>query len=372
MSRKQTSSFEQAKLLYGRTTLPGAPSRGGLSAWYGAIKRCKTEPIRVVLPDDSRANVDSTVIPGAQAMGIRVPFGEKWSDELRVLLQAQCGSHGTGLISLKPVWDKDFLNDNYFHGATGSWNTSSDYGPSQHGVGVVVHALTSLTIPFATNIPYDHLLSYCVQSSALNPWNITVDGKDVGQCGTGIPAGPVVAMSKPLALKEHAAVLTCRRAPCELYGVEGTAGKSGISVDNIAVGGCSAECYGTHPSNQLAFEDRTQGRTALVILDTISNEPGMGYSVTSFRNATINIIEYERLIRGSPSVIVYSPMQDSIRGLEPFYPALVNVAHDEGAVLVDMHSQFPTFQPQLFGPEGAHENAAGHLKAFQAISNAIK
>jgi len=306
-------------------------------------------------------------------MGITVRPAARWPEKLRDQLAEICGSHGTGIVPLKPVINDNLLNNNYFAGATGKWTTGQRFGPSELSYGTVVRATSTVTIPFRDSIPYDHLLAYCVAGPGLHAWSLLADGATVGSCGGDAPTATATkAISSSLPLRIHKSALLCLTAPCEAYAVEGSAGSTGVSVDNIAVGGCTAECFGDVPERQMAFADLISGDIALTIISLIANEPGASFSTDHFGTALTRLISYEKARSKPPSILVYAPLLDDIAHQEAYYPLLKQIAASQKVAYFDMRERWgTTWVPSFFGPDGRHENGRGHREVYRAVAEAL-
>lgn len=340
-----------------------------LSSWNFAYEHCKTQPVNILVLGDSRSIVDLTILPGLAGM-LSDTFGQKWADRLAAALGATCGSHGSGLVPLLPLAASPYVNGDYYQ-VDGTWTTSFGLGPQQFGsvpANQVLQTTSAATINFNVAAPFDHLNTYCESGPGLNPWTISIDGSPAGTCGgPGTSPQAVLSTSIVVPLATHTAVLACAQAPCAVYGMEATAGKAGVSVHNLSIGSCAAECFGQDPASQLAFSDLIPGHH-LVILELVTNEPGVGYSPSSFASSLGNIIDHERAHPGSPSILIYAPLQDSIAGQAPFYPVLPSIAGSYSTAYLDLRAIYGTaFLPQYFGPDGDHENNQGHALTYEQI-----
>ena len=341
-----------------------------LSAWQNALRNCQTEVVNVVVLADSRSIVDTTIIAGASAT-LADTFGQKWADRLRTTLQATCGSHGSGLVPLLPLAGFSDLNGDYYQ-ATGTWTAAYGFGPYQTGgvpAGLVLEATSTMSLLFGNTGDFDHLNVYCSSGPGLNAWTMTVEGQTVGTCGgSSSNLQAVVAVSSGVPFGPHVAGMTCAQSPCVAYGMETTAGTTGLSLHNLAVGSCTAECFGLNPATQLAFSDLIGGGQHLVILGVLTNEAGAGYSPESFSVSLSNIIDHERGLPAAPSVLIYAPLQDIIMTAGPYYPVLPAIAGTYSTAYFDMRDTYgPSFQAQYFGPDMTHENNAGHAVVYEQM-----
>jgi hypothetical protein len=351
------------------TATPDTP----LSAWHNALVHCHTQPVNVVIIGDSRSIADNTILPGIGAQ-LSSTFGSKWADLLAASLQSTCGSHGSGLVPFLPLAQNHVVNAD-FYSIDGDWTTYAGFGPYQGDnvpVALTLQTSSPLTINFSYAFPYDTLNAYCEAGPGLHAWTLEVDGNTVGACGgPDATEHPVLGTSTKLASATHAAALVCTQSPCIAYGMEAVSGTTGVSVHNIAVSSCAVECFGLNPQTQLAFSDLIPNHH-LVILDMVTNEAIVGYSVDSYTAAIDRILAHEQAAATRPSLLVVAPLQDVLGGQSPYYNALPAVASANNAAFTDVRTtNGDNFLPQDFGPDGIHENNAGHQATFAAIQSAL-
>jgi hypothetical protein len=353
---------------------PVSPQTGtSLETWNSSLAACRTQLVNVVILGDSRSILDTTVFDPTS--GLADTFGQKWPDLLAQQLQTQCGSHGTGLVPFLPGAGVARVNAD-FYTLKGAFTTDSAIGPAEgknHPSAMTLVATSTTTITLSTSTPFDHLNAYCVRGPGLNPWTLSVDGTAVGDCGgSATTLSSTLATSSEVPLGTHSADFVCSVAPCEAYGLEAVSGATGVSVHNLSVGACAAECFGLNPTTQLAFSDLIPGGQQLVIVDLISNEPGVGYSTTSFQQTLENLITHARSLPGQPSVLLVSPLQDTIVGQAPYYPIISSTSRQYSTAFFDMRAQYgAAFVPSLFGPDTYHENNAGHLAVYTTAATTL-
>jgi hypothetical protein len=353
----------------GSTSVPtttGSEEVTPLDGWTSSLSTCRTQLVNVVILGDSRSIFDTTIFN--QTSGLADTLGQKWSDLLAQQLHTKCGSHGTGLVPFLPAAGVDRVNAD-FYTLHGSFTTDPAIGPAQGAKlpsAMTLEATSTTTITLSAGTSFDHLNAYCVDGPGLNPWTLSIDGASVGACGgaaTSLSATLATSSAVPLGI--HSAELTCSVAPCEAYGLEAVSGSTGVSVHDLSVGACTAECFGLNPITQLAFSDLIPGGQQLVILNLIANEPGVGYPTSSFQQTLENLVTHARSLSGQPSVLIVSPLQDMIAGQAPYYPILSSTAKQDSTAFFDMRTQYGDgFVPSLFGPDTYHENNAGHLAVY--------
>jgi hypothetical protein len=109
-----------------------------------------------------------------------------------------------------------------------------------------------------------------------------------------------------MGLSTHTIAGTCT-GDCYVWAGDGTAGTTGVSVDNVSIGSCPAECFGLAPATQLAFTDLIPGGDQGVIVMQQTNEPGEGYSASSFSAAMTAITAHEQgLSTTAPASVLFA------------------------------------------------------------------
>jgi hypothetical protein len=341
----------------------------GMSTWSNALSSCRTHTLDVVVLGDSRSIVDTTFAP--ETLGIAATFGSKWTDLLVQQLKVHCGSHGTGLVPLLAAVNSSNVNADYYT-LQGAWTGDSAIGPSQGGNlpgSLVLKTTAPTTIAFTAHQAFDQVNVYCAAGPGLGSWDLLIDGSPAGTCGSAASTLSAVLSRSPLVTPgQHSVTLACT-AVCEIYGVEVTVGVTGVSVHNLSVGSCTAECFGSDPASQLAFVDLIPRQSQLTIINLLTNEPGVAYSTTSFQNSLSNLISHARSSPGNSSVLIISPLQDGLQGQAPYYPVLADTALQESTAFLDMRATYGNdLVPSLFGPDMNHENDQGQAAVYTGVS----
>ena len=294
--------------------------RKPLVTWMQALHNAAVQPARVLLPGDSFGicgiyNCTDGVVNQSNL----------WTEQLRINLQAQYGSHGTGLLPAVLVIGSNVLN-NAAWSVTGSYAVVGTLGPTIPSVnGTLVHLSSGATITFndSREIPFDHFSVYYATPTSSSSLALVADGTtSIGAATSGSAAASGVAAggltshrfdSASMTLTTHTVTGTCT-GDCYVWAGDGTAGTSGVSVDNVSIGSCPAECFGLAPATQFAFTDLIPGGDQGVIVMHQTNEPGQGYSASSFSTALTAIVTHQQgLSTTAPaSVILAVPPVGSI------------------------------------------------------------
>lgn len=349
-----------------------------LAFWGAILHNCQNQVVHVQIHGDSRSIIDTTVTPGAGTT-LSVTFGTKWADQLETMLAAQCGNHG----GVKPFrWGTgNFVTQGFnedWYSATGSYTAADTaIGPYQPNTmdAMNITAVTNGATITLIAPPFDHIGMYCAQGPGLNPWTMTIDGNTVGTCGGA--AGSLQALrvqSSAVAWGPHTAAVSCPTQPCEGYAAEWISGVTGIAVDNLSIGGASAEAFGFAPTTQYAYSDLIPSQPALDIIYQISNEPGQGYTPAQFQTTLNNMITHDRTAFGfQPSIMIFSPLQDAITGQTPYYPILAATAAAQSTAFADIRDRWGTaLAPSyLFGPDDIHESNQGNGEVYSMISQTL-
>jgi hypothetical protein len=131
---------------------------------------------------------------------------------------------------------------------------------------------------------------------------------------------------------------------------DGTAGTSGVSVDNVSIGSCPAECFGLAPATQFAFTDLIPGGDQGAIVMQQTNEPGQGYSASSFSTAMTAIVTHQQGLSATApaSVILAVPPIGSIASssMSAFTAVQVALAQTLNVAFVNVQDRWGTAMPR--------------------------
>jgi len=255
----------------------------------------------------------------------------------------------------------------------GSWSFDASLGPQQGG-GVPGSGLVRLTdgavATFAPKQALDHVNTYCATDSGTGSLSVLIDGVAAGsacaQQTSSVQAHAVI--SPAVRLGEHQVTFTYTGS-CLLYAAEGTAGNSGVSVHNIAVGSAAAEWFGAPEKGELAFTDLIPGGTQIAITDLLTNDPGVGYSVESYGRAMANLLAHEGA-SGAEVLAVVLPVSRivGIAHFPEYTSALLTVA--AGVPVVNIQSSWGTSfdaNSGYWSNDQIHPNTVGSLAEYQLI-----
>jgi hypothetical protein len=362
------------------STTPRKP----LATWMQALHSAVALPARVLLPGDSFGicgiyNCTDGVVNQSNL----------WSEQLRINLQAEYGSHGTGVVPVVLAIGSNVIN-NAAWSISGSYSVVGTLGPTIPSVsGTLVHLSSGATITFndSREIPFDHFSVYYATPTTTSSLTLTADGASpIGTAtsgsaaSTGVAAGGLTSHrfdSSSMSLATHTIAGTCT-GDCYVWAGDGTAGTTGVSVDNISIGSCPAECFGLAPATQLAFADLIPGGDQGVIVMQQTNEPGQGYSTSSFSTAMTAIIAHEQALSatGPASVILAVPPVGSIASssMAGFTAVQVSLAQTLNVAFVNIQDRWGTAYVSTSGLwdfsspcVGCHPNDKGSRDEYSQI-----
>jgi lysophospholipase L1-like esterase len=211
-----------------------------LDGWMSAMQHAATARVHVVVMSDSTARVD-------QSNGIGVGPEERanlWPQRLRVDLDPD---HGSGLLTLEGNAAR-FDNDVWsipapyaYTPAIGPWEAGMDHGQvPPNGGTVLLHAGETAKLAPQKG---DTLWLYWAACPDSRSPSVSVDGQPQVIPGSETAAAPCTARrsrvySGPAGV--HTAAVTASSGNAYVYAAEWTTGESGVSVDNLAIGGATA------------------------------------------------------------------------------------------------------------------------------------
>lgn len=356
------------------------------AGWLFSSFESFLQPINIIIIGDSQ-----TICYNALTSCLTGPTVDinRWSEQLRILLQTTYGSHGTGMVPVMAGVTNNVVNNQYW-AISGSVNKSTILGPSQSAACCTGSSLVQLsngevltftpTQEFVAPIPYDHLNVYCATTSSSGSLAVAIDGVGVGSaCGstTGTPTAHVVTFAAGSGLGTHTATLTCTGA-CFVYAAEGTAGTAGISVSNLATASAASAYFGSAPSTQLAFSDLIPNGQQLLLIDLGTNDsnPVFGYSSTTYATNIQNILTHEAGLAGAPSVLIIQPPvsnNGASTGVWATYTAaLFGVVTANPVDYVNIQNRWGTsFVSAYFCADGIHPCDAGSTDEGSQILNKV-
>jgi hypothetical protein len=358
--------------------------RKPLMTWMQALHNAANQPARVLVPGDSFGicgiyNCTDGVVNQSNL----------WTEQLRINLQAQYGSHGTGVLPAVLVIGSNVLN-NAAWSVTGTYSIVGTLGPTIPSVsGTLVHLASGATITFndSREIPFDHFsLYYATPTSASSLALVADGGASIGTAtsgsatASGTAAGGLTSHrydSSSMSLATHTISGACT-GDCYVWAGDGTAGATGVSVDNVSVGSCPAECFGLAPATQLAFTDLIPGGDQGVIIMQQTNEPGQGYSTSSFSSSMTAIVAHEQGLStiAPASVILAVPPVGSIASsaMASFTAVQTSLAQTLNVALVNVQDRWGSAYVSTSGLwdlstscVGCHPNDKGSRDEYSQI-----
>jgi hypothetical protein len=347
--------------------------RKPLTTLLQALHNAGNQAVNIVVLSDSFGICDYTncgVGPTASS--------NRYTEQLRINLQAQYGSHGTGMVPLVGVVGPTLNSEEW--AVSGTWGTTNTLGPYQVASlagSSLVHLSNGAVATFTSAIPYDTVNTYCMTNSASGSLSVAIDGVSVGTAcsATTSSATAHAVTSASASLGTHVTTFTST-GDSYIYAAEGTAGTTGVSVHNLSVGSAAAEWFGLAPSAQLAFSDLIPTGTQGVLTMLQTNEPGVGYTVSSFTSAMNAIIAHEQALSSTapPSVMMVVPPQDVITGLAPYTAAQVAISQSQNVAFLNIQDRWGTAYAPTSGlwdfsslAPGIHPNDKGARDEYSMI-----
>lgn len=297
--------------------------------------------VNVVVLGDSQAICDESLC----STGPR-DAQNRWPVLLQTEASRNYGLHSTGVQPLIFRAGLHAVNSEVWR-VNGPWAQSTLNGPSQVGLlpaGGTVRLEPGSSATYSAVLPYSGLNTYCAASLFEGRLTIQVDGRRIGTCsGFSLLPKPRVVVSRKLAYGHHSATFSCAWRRCYLYGAEATLGPTGVSIHDVAVGGATAEFFGTKPNKQLAWTDGIPGGTQLALIALLTNDPGVGYSPASYHNALTSIILHEKHL-GAEVLLVLPPVSNvaAIRTFPSYTQALMEAAKETGTPVISIQRDWGT------------------------------
>jgi hypothetical protein len=338
-----------------------------------ALHNAKNQPVNLVVLADSFAICDYTNCSAGPTVS-----ANRWTEQMRISLQNQFGSHGTGMVPLTYSVGPHINAESW--SVSGSWDASTGtLGPSQSGENGLIHLANGAVATFSSAIPYDTINTYCMTTASSGSISVAIDGVSAGVACSSATSGATahVAATTSIALGVHTTTFTST-GDSYLYAAEGTAGSTGVSVHNLAVGGATSEFFGAAPATQLAFSDLIPTGTQGVITMFQTNDAASGLNIPSFTAAMESMVGHEQALSGTPSVLLAVPPVDAVAGLAPYTAAQVAIAQQESVAFVNVQDRWGSSYVSSsglwdLGPAypGIHPNDKGSLDEYSMIYAAL-
>lgn len=352
--------------------LPAGQPAPWLRGWLAALSRSGTTHIHVLVLSDSTARVDQTNGKG---------YGPDqranlWPERLRTALQLQAPrqAHSTGLLTLEgnaALFDTDVWRVSapyQYNSAIGPYEAELDHGqvPSNGSTVVLRPGETASLSPQSG----DTLWIYWASCPDSHPFTVSIDGKSQGVFGQSPSSACTATRTQvyrgPLGM--HALTITPTSGNAYLYAAEWTAGKGGIEVDNLAVGGATTTFFAG--PRKLAYL-RVTPNVALVIIALGINDYIHGVRPAEYRANLLAIAGGIRQSFPRVSILIvnqYRVFGDNRRNslglLQSDYRAIAKqVAGQQGLGYVDIADAWGSFESEnahrLLTHDAVHPSDAG-------------
>jgi hypothetical protein len=314
----------------------------------------------------------------------------RYAEQLRIALQNQYGSHGTGIVPIA-------VGFNSTHPSTinaEEWAISGTYdtattalGPTQNGQSGVYHLANGTVATFANprRIKWDTLYVYCMTTSGSGSILVAIDSRYTATaCGTATssPTAHVVTLQTGVAAATHTVTFTST-GNSYLYAAQGTDGTKGVEVSVIAMASAMASAFGANPAQELAFSDIDPTGTQAVIIMDQTNDIGNAVPLTTFSANMAGIIAHEQHLSGAPSLLLAVPPPNiGVSGKNgPYTAAQIVLARTFHTGLVNIqdraHWGTTNYIPSsLWSISGdlypdVHPSDQGNLNEFAIIDNKL-
>lgn len=357
-----------------------------------AVNNAANQAVNIVVAGDS-----FTINDHANSTTGPVVSTNRWAEQIRIQLQAIYGSHGTGMVPFVFGFGPSSGNaEEYSAGGTTSVDPTV-LGPLQTsfatGSSILhLHSGASFTFLNSRGIKWDTLHVYGAAVSGMGTLTCVADGStslgaafSVSNAGaSGAVASGYTASrwdSSTIALAAHTATCTAS-GDFYFYGVDGTAGSTGVEVGMIGIGGSAMESWGANAANELAFTDLMNAGTQAFILMGQTNDVAHSVSTSTFSTQIQAVITHEQALTSAPVVMLAVPPVDTAAAGAAPYTAIqtglcatnsltcVNI-QDRGntSATGPMHGWGTTFDATtgLWSADNIHPNDKGNLDEASLI-----
>jgi hypothetical protein len=384
------------------TTAPVFPALVALptpasTTYLQAQNNAKNVPVHIaVLGDSFTVACQPLSSPGTGP----VSCANRWPEQIRMQLQAIYGSHGTGVYPV--IVATGAVINNQAWSCSGSFSTSNILGPTQSGSGagntlVALGPSASCTFHDNRNIAWDTLNTYCGTNSTSVGIAVNIDsGAFTGTaCGstTGSATAHIVTLAAA-ASTSHSVTFTntAGSGTAYLYAAEGQSGTTGVSVDNMGLGGATSNAFGSAVTTELAFSDLIPGGAQAALFMDQTNDASLGVATATFSTNVQNFITHEQGLASAPTVMLTIPPVDIINNTSPMGPYTtiqVGLCSSNSLTCIDIQNRGTTVGSTVVGwgtsfpgcpnilwdctgsSAGIHPNDAGNLDEFQLIYAAL-
>jgi len=357
-----------------------------------ALNNAKNAPVHLTALGDSLLVCDHTNCGPSGGPAVST---NRWLEQLRIQLQAIYGSHGTGVYPIIYGLGSSPAVNSEGWSCAGSFDVSTGtLGPNQGGENALVHLGNGASCTFhdSRSIAWDTLNTYCMTNSSSGSIAVSIDSGAFSGTACDTETGSAAAhMTSLVAASSTSHTVTfTSTGDSYIYAAEGQAGGSGVSIDNMGLGGATAAAFGVAPAAQLAFSDLIPGGTQAVIYMDMTNDAAGSIPTGTFAANVQSIIGHEQGLASAPTVILAIPPVDVINATFPEAPytaVLSGLCTTDNLTCVNIQSRGTTvgstavgwgttYNPALFdqtgttwpaGSAGVHPNDSGNLDEAQMI-----
>jgi hypothetical protein len=347
------------------------------------ISSCSTQICNVVIFGDSFAICDSASCAAGPATSTN-----RWPEQLRIALQASYGSHGTGIVPANFGLTTGHSGANLNPEAWSCTGTvafdTNTLGPFQTAAQAQISLLhmsngSTCTFNDARAIKWGGstggLVTYCMTTAASGSLAVSIDGGAATGTACGTTSGSATAHAVSLAdttFGTHSVTYTST-GNSYIYGAEGTAGTSGISVHNLAVSGSMAEIYNS--ANKLAFSDLIPSGTQVAIVAELTNDVNFGESTGNYTSYLTTILNHEVALSGTPPVLqVISPVTNiySSGAQIPYVAGALNLCTTLAISCANIQDRWGTTYSNTNSIwNSGHPNDKGSIGEYSQIVNSL-
>ncbi len=356
------------------------------SGWWrsltAALQNARSQVVRVRIFGDSMSQCwGAASNPMSNCPGIGpVNHSHLWVEQLRSWLNSMYPSHGSGVLPFVTGVNSIGKGEYSVSGTPNFFpvNVPSQQGPASAGSAglqlsngqsvsnIVSHDADSLNLYFVT-------YTFGTNQGSGSGFTVSVDGGAAASYGGGAsPALTSRMVTVPLTRGSHTMRLTCASDACYVYAAEWTIGTSGVSVDDMAVAACRAECFAGPSSLSMADLVAATSPANFDLLFLGTNDYLHG-TLPAYQSNMAAIVSHELSL--GASVLISSEPWSSTPSDNGVSQAAINAAAAQLAAAngldynaLPSSSTFNSAAAQAaFLQDGIHMNDAGHDAMFANI-----
>lgn len=360
---------------------------GGLAS---VLAYARNVPVNITIVGDEFAVSDQTNNGAGPTLSVN-----RWAERLRVALQGQYNSAGTGIV---PLWGKAVdvstsagINVDTWSCSGPLTNTITTAGPSQAGHGALINIPTGSSCTFndVRGIVWDTGVVFCLPSATAGTGlSVSIDGGATQQicASTASPTPQVVTLPKVASSSAHTVVFNGNGA--SLYGFEGidSSHSGGIAVSNLGIAGATAAAFGSSPATQMAFSDEAPGGVQFVLLaEGQANDALAGTAAATYQAQLTAIVAH---VGNRRAALVLPPQNvvSTYADLSSYIAAEANVCAAANVPCANLAAMWGTYSPstgqwdesgdtdEAWQPSdtfGVLPSDTGNFTAFQTIAATI-